>query len=158
MAKMTANAPTTRPQPNAKTSNSQIGKSAIWTMPWRTKLPPPERKYAIPVPSNARPRTIIARSHCGSRRAAGSLDITRTVNPSSLMYGTASRSCRSSVSSSIIGFTLSIRRPRRQCAFQLFAASQNVRFDRAKRNVKDTRGFIVRQTVLAAKHNCGAFM
>src|SRR5436190_1680251 len=44
MATMTANAPTTRPQPNANTSNSQIGKSAIWTTPWRTKLPPPERK------------------------------------------------------------------------------------------------------------------
>jgi hypothetical protein len=28
MAKITANAPTTRPQPKAKTSNSQIGKSA----------------------------------------------------------------------------------------------------------------------------------
>jgi len=57
-----------------------------------------------------------------------------------------------------MGFTLSIRPPRRQCAFQLLAAAQNVRFDRAERNVKDMRGFIVRQTVLAAKYNRGALV
>src|SRR5262249_39614344 len=36
MAKMTANAPTTRPQPNANTSNSQIGKFANSIIPSRT--------------------------------------------------------------------------------------------------------------------------
>src|SRR2546428_247134 len=43
-ATMTAKAPTTRPQPNANTSTSQIGKSDNWIMPSRTKRPPPESK------------------------------------------------------------------------------------------------------------------
>jgi len=53
---------------------------------------------------------------------------------------------------------VSVWPPRGQCALQFFATSKHVRLDGTERNVEDARGFVMRQSVLAAKHNCGALV
>src|ERR1700720_1492195 len=79
--------------------------------------------------------------------------MTRAVKPLSLIYGAASRNWRSSASSSIIAFIISIRPPRCQCPLQFLAAAQHISLHRAERDVENACSFVMRQAVLAAEHN-----
>src|SRR6266566_8715206 len=103
---------------------------------------------------------MAARSKSRLRRGGGNCCNTRTVNPSSSIYGAASRNSRSSQSSWFIcSYPLYlIWTPVGKHSFQFLAASKDIRFHCTKRDVENTSSLIVGKTVLATKYNRGAFI
>src|SRR5947208_16334306 len=57
-----------------------------------------------------------------------------------------------------MSFIISTGTPSGQCAYLFFPPSDHVCRSGAKRNIKDARGLVMRQSVLAAKHNSRALV
>src|SRR5882757_5538885 len=88
-------------------------------------------------------------------RGCGRAASTRAVKPLSSIYVFCSRKSASSGSLVSGGFIMFVSHGK--TALQLFFAAQDVGFHGPQWRIQNLRSFFVRQTVLATKHDGGAF-